>query len=300
MPSIRIGIWLLLICAIGYCFTTAEVEIFQLQQELVKKYGSNIDFYRFLKLPNLQGSTAKEITKNFRKLSKKYHPDKNKKFKKLYSRLNIATQVLSNENTRKTYDYYLKHGFPDYDFGKGGFFFRRVQPKTWFILLFVYTAASLIHYVLLKTQVQSQRKRIQFFIDQVKSQDDTHGLGEKNLTFQQHAEDEPKRITIRYGDVLITEDDGAETPISPDTILEPGVLDTLFFRLPWIFIKPFVKPFQSDKKQEKSSKSEKPKKVEKESTNGDVQDAKPRKSATTKSNQKVLPNGKVLTARKKK
>lgn len=301
MSSVRFGIWLLLICTIGYCFTSAEVEIFQLQQELAKKYGSDIDFYKFLKLPNLQGSTAKEITKNFRKLSKKYHPDKNSKFKKLYGRLNIATQVLSNENTRQTYDYYLKHGFPDYDFSKGGFFFKRVQPKTWFVLFFVYISASIIHYVLLKTQAQGQRKRIQFFIDQVKSQDDSHGLGEKNLTFQQYAEDEPKQITVRYGDVFLKEEEDVETPISVDTIPEPSVLETLFFRLPWILIKPCVKPFLNDKrqeKQEKQGKSENSKKIGK--INAEVQGDKPKKGSTPKSNQKILPNGKVLTARKKK
>lgn len=296
MPSIGIGIWLLLICAIGYCFTNAEVEIFQLQQELVKKYGADIDFYKFLKLPKLQGSTAKEITKNLRNLSKKYHPDKNKKYKKLYGRLNIATQVLSNENTRKTYDYYLKYGFPDYDFSKGGFFFKRIQPKTWFILLFVYVSASLIHYVLLKTQAQSQRKRIQFFIDEVKRQDDTQGLGERKLAFQQHAEDEPKQIIIRYGDVFVTEPDGTESPISPDTVPEPGALDTLFFRLPWVLIRSFFKPFISNKKQEEPRISKKPQKSQK----SDQQDDKPTKIPAPKSNQKVLPNGRVLTARKRK
>lgn len=297
MSSIGIGIWLLLICAIGFCFTNSEVEIFQLQEELVKKYGPDIDFYRFLKLPKLQSSSAKEITKNFRSLSKKYHPDKNKNFKKLYSRLNIATQVLTNENARKTYDYYLKHGFPDYDFGKGGFFFRRVQPRTWFILMFVYTAASLIHYVLLKVQAQSQRKRIQFFIDQAKSQDDTHGLGEKKLAFQQHAEDEPKEISVRYGDVYLRENEDAETLISPDTVPEPSALDTLFFKLPWTLIRPFFKLFLGGQELQNQEKQEKQQFITEDSKS---RNSKPKKNTTNKSTQKVLPNGRVLTARKKK
>ena len=61
----------------AYCFTTSEIEIFQLQKELENKYGKEMDFYKFLKLPKSMDSTSREIIKNLRKLSRKYHPDKN-------------------------------------------------------------------------------------------------------------------------------------------------------------------------------------------------------------------------------
>lgn len=237
------------ICLIGYAiaFTPQEIEIFKLQKEIVQKYGnsknleggdSNMDFYKLLKLPKMRDSTSKEITKNLRKLAKKYHPDKNKKYRKLYERLSLATQILANDERRKQYDYYLKNGFPDYDFSKGGFFFNRVQPKTWVILGFVYIAVSVIHYVILRLTCTSNKRRIVGFINQCKEQDDTNGMGEKRLSFKQHEEDEPKELILRFGDVFIIEEDGSESLISPSTVNEPSVFDSMFFRLPiWILNK---------------------------------------------------------------
>ena len=203
-----------------------------------------MNFYKFLKLKKGKDSTSKEIIKNLRKLAKKYHPDKNKKYRKLYERLNLATNILSNDERKKMYDYYLKNGFPDYDFNKGGYFFNRVQPKTYVILLFVYLAVSVIHYGVLRLQYTSSRRRIEDFIEQCKEMDDTDGLGEKRLTFQQHPEDEPKELLIKFGDVYLLElnpRDGLNpirTLISPNTVEEPTVMDCFFFKFPrWILSK---------------------------------------------------------------
>ncbi|CAB4256221.1 similar to Saccharomyces cerevisiae YFR041C ERJ5 Type I membrane protein with a J domain is required to preserve the folding capacity of the endoplasmic reticulum [Maudiozyma barnettii] len=230
--GIRIALAVAALGSVAYAFTADEVEIFQLHQELQEKYGDKINFYKLLKLPNGQGSTSKEITKNLRKLSRKYHPDKNKKYKTLYSRLNLATQILSNDDTRKTYDYYLKNGFPDYNFKKGGFFFKRVQPQTWFILSFIFLAASFIHYVILKIQYKAQVKRIESFIQQCKEQDTSNGLGETKLTFKQHEEDEGKNLHIKFGSVYLMEDDETESLITADDIPIPSITDTILFKMP--------------------------------------------------------------------
>lgn len=58
-------------------------------------------------------STLKEIKKAYKKLALKYHPDKHKDLKesqknnldKKFNEINTAYQVLSNENTKKQYDY---------------------------------------------------------------------------------------------------------------------------------------------------------------------------------------------------
>lgn len=240
-------LWLVAItffATLVYCFSPQEIEVFHLQHDLVKKYGSEMNFYKFLKLKDGKQSNSKQIIKNLRRLSKKYHPDKNKKYRKLYERLNLATNILSNDERRKNYDYYLKNGFPDYDFSKGGYFFTRVQPKTYIILLFCYMAMSVIHYGMLRLQYTSNRRRIQDFIDQCKDMDDTDGLGEKRLSFQQHPEDDPKELLIMFGDVYLLEpnpNDEAnpiKTKLSPDTVDMPTVMDCMFFRLPvWFFNK---------------------------------------------------------------
>lgn len=281
----------ILLAGLVYCFTPEEVEIFQLQQELTQKYGNDIDLYKFLKLPKLAHSSTREIVKNLRKLSRKYHPDKNSKYKKLYERLNKATEILSNHSRRKTYDYYLKNGFPDYNFSKGGFVFNRVQPKTWFILSFLYVAASVIHYALLKIQQNSNRRRVEDFVRQCKDQDDTNGLGEKRLLFKQHESDEPKEILLRLGDVYVVGPDGEESLISADDVADPTVFDCMFFKLPiFLWSKSFGKLFS------RTSIKEEPNQQEDKST------ATAKKAAVKpKEGQKkmTLPNGKVIYSRKR-
>lgn len=285
-----------LLATLAYCFRPDEIEIFQLQNELISKYGTDIDLYKFLKLPKLKNSNSRDIIKNLRNLSKKYHPDKNKKYKKLYERLNAATQILSNDSRRKTYDYYLQNGFPDYDFSKGGFFFKRVQPKTWFILFFIYVAASGMHYVLLRLQNSSNKNRIEGFIQQCKEQDNTNGLGEKHLTFEQYEGAEPKEIRIRFGDVFIVEPDGKESLISTETVPNPSIFDCLFFKLP-ISIWTFTMGRFFTKTQQKEQAVEGLKNHVEEPT----KNAAKKKGSTIKDGQKkmTLPNGNVVSSRRR-
>lgn len=301
------SILLLLFClaSIVYCFTPEEVQIFQLQQEIVNKYNdksiTDIDFYKFLKLPEGQKSTTKQITKNLRKLSRKYHPDKNPKYKKLYERLNLATKILSNESQRKTYDYYLKNGFPDYDFNKGGFFFQRVKPATWFLLLFVYFAASFMHLVILKLQYKANVRRITNFIQQCKAEDDTNGLGEKRLFFKQNEDDSGKELVLRFGDVYVVEEDNSESLISPDTIPKPTIFDSLLFKLPsalWNRTLGKLLPVRNS-----TDRPDKPSAgivvKDSEVKDSEVKEKKT-KSSQPKTGQKkmTLPNGKVIYSRK--
>ncbi|CUS24207.1 LAQU0S14e02608g1_1 [Lachancea quebecensis] len=276
--------------SLSIAFTPEEVQIFQLHQE-IQKYGKNVDFYKLLKLPKLKESTSQEIRKNFRQLSKKYHPDKNKKYRKLYERLNLATKILSNDSQRKTYDYYLKNGFPKYDFKKGGFFFSRVQPSTYFILAFIYIACGLIHYVLLRLQNDGNKARIERFLREVKAQDDTNGLGEKQLLLRQSEDDEGKKIIVRLGDVLVVQPDGTEALVSTKDIKTPGISDSMLLSLPlWLWNKSIGKLVCSlTISKEASSDSNT---VTASSNKG----AARKKSPSTTME---LPNGKILHSRKK-
>ena len=80
------------------------------------------DYYEILELE--KGATEEEIKKSFRKLARKYHPDKNpdnpeaeKKFKEMQE----AYAILSNPEERRKYDMF-GHNRPDGSpFGPGGF-----------------------------------------------------------------------------------------------------------------------------------------------------------------------------------
>ncbi|SCU82962.1 LAFA_0D01002g1_1 [Lachancea sp. 'fantastica'] len=290
--------WRLLFCfligltSLASAFTTEEFEMFQLQNEIVKVYNNKeLDFYQLLKLPKLRDSTSQEIRKNLRKLSKTYHPDKNKKYRKLYERLSLATKLLENDSHRKTYDYYLKNGFPNYDHSKGGFYFSKVQPKTWFIAVFLYVACGMIHLVILRLQNDGNKSRINRFLRDVRAQDNTNGLGERRLVFKQGADDEGKEIVVRLGDVYAVQPDGQEALISTKDIKSPGIRDCLLVTLPlWAWKKSFGRfLFSNDKpatknvapKSEATKEKQKPRRVD------------------PKDNTLELPNGKVLHSRKK-
>ncbi|AMD22678.1 HHL092Wp [Eremothecium sinecaudum] len=227
--------FVLLLATLAYCFTPDEIEIFQLQKELVDKYGSKMNFYKFLKLKNLDKATAKDITKQFRSLSKKYHPDKNRNNRKLYERLTLVAKILGNGEKRKTYDYYLKYGFPEYNFAKGGFVFKRSKLHAWIAVGFVYFACGIIHWVILKIQNNANKRRINGFLKEVKSYDDTLGLGEKRLSFKYSQDSEEKQIMVRYGDVFVVQPDGTEAEITVKDVKDPGLRDTMLFTLPMWF-----------------------------------------------------------------
>ena len=67
--------------------------------------GSGEDFYKLLEIqPN---SSKQEIKKAYRRLSMKYHPDKNpgdEEAADYYKMINRAYEVLSNDETREVYD----------------------------------------------------------------------------------------------------------------------------------------------------------------------------------------------------
>lgn len=296
---------LLASATVVYGFTPEEVEIFQVQGELLKKYGPDMDFYKFLKLPQLRDSTSKEIVKNLRRLSKKYHPDRNKKYKKLYEKLNIISNILSDHSRRKTYDYYLRNGFPDYNYSKGGFFFKRVQPKTGVLALFIFIAASIIHYVLLRLQNSSNKKRIENFIKQCKDNDDTNGLGERMLTFKQYEDADPKEILVSLGDVYVLESDGKKTLISTKDVPDPTIFDTIFFKLPLFFWRSTVTRLFSKSEPVKEGRVEAEASDESGSVstadNGQKKIKKRKKNTPTTSREKlVLPSGETAYSRKKR
>eukprot|EP00759_Apiculatamorpha_spiralis_P003351 PhF_6_TR11579/c0_g1_i1/m.18712 len=64
------------------------------------------DYYAILDLPNKEDSTDKDIKKQFRILSKKWHPDLNptEEAREKYTKIQRAHEVLSDRKKRKVYD----------------------------------------------------------------------------------------------------------------------------------------------------------------------------------------------------
>ena len=70
------------------------------------------NYYEILELD--KGCTKKEIRKNYRKLSLKYHPDKNRGHdNRIFIKVNKAYEILYDDEQRKLYD--LRLFFRDID-----------------------------------------------------------------------------------------------------------------------------------------------------------------------------------------
>lgn len=82
------------------------------------------DFYEILGVK--RDASFEEIKKSYKKLAKKYHPDlnpDNKDAEKSFKEINVAYEILSDEQKRKTYDLYGEDGVNGnyQDSGFGGF-----------------------------------------------------------------------------------------------------------------------------------------------------------------------------------
>ena len=78
------------------------------------------DYYELLEVP--RNAEKSEIKKQYRAMSRKYHPDKNpgdEAASDHYKKINRAYEVLSNDDRRQMYDNGGQDGVDRYDRGEG-------------------------------------------------------------------------------------------------------------------------------------------------------------------------------------
>jgi curved DNA-binding protein CbpA len=100
---------------------------------------NNIDFnkleFNLYELLDLnQSATSEDIKKKFRKIIKKFHPDKISNLEeKIYYNITLANVILSNQTTKNKYDNWLNNKDKDFNFLKSNFKNENIDnyfPKT--------------------------------------------------------------------------------------------------------------------------------------------------------------------------
>lgn len=170
-------VWLVALVAIALAYTPEDLEIFDVQSQIVEgSHKEDYDFYKFLRLPNGPSSTSDEIEKQYKKLSRKWHPDKyrdaktKKKATARFEKLSGIVSILRDHTKRQRYDYYLKHGFPKYNRETGGYTFgHRFKPSFVLTLVILIIIVSVLQYIVMYLNRDRRIKRADNLIESVRS-----------------------------------------------------------------------------------------------------------------------------------
>lgn len=163
MRPLQVVAVLSLACLVA-CWTNEDYEIFGLNDNIRKDLGESTTFYLWLGIDTR--ASAEEISKAYRKLLRKLHPDKLRKISKSqrknaearFQRLSLVGNILRDRELKKRYDYFLRNGFPKW---KGtSYYYSRFKPGILLTLFVLYVLVGSFHYVALRINRRQDYKRI--------------------------------------------------------------------------------------------------------------------------------------------
>jgi hypothetical protein len=213
---------LLALISVVYCATPEDHAIYDLTDSIKKLYGAKSNFYTVLGVE--PQADERTITKQYRKQSLKYHPDKNQSTEaaEIYKILTSIASTLKDEKLRLRYDKLLKKGIPVW---RGtGYYYANFEPGFlflfWFVLFFVSVAQYIINWVFYYRKLGYQ--------EELKKDVRTRSYSEVKKEMKL------KGVELKRKDFL------KATPGSYDddlTVLEgvekPRILDLIIFQLPF-------------------------------------------------------------------
>ncbi|ODV90732.1 hypothetical protein CANCADRAFT_44370 [Tortispora caseinolytica NRRL Y-17796] len=226
----------LLLCAFTqfvHAWSEKDYELFELKDAVEKAEGTGVTFYDWLDVSPY--SSNEELTKSYRKLSRKLHPDKApKKQKKVanerFSRLSVVISILRDPEMRERYDYFLKHGFPKW---RGtGYYYRRLRPGLGSVLVLLVCLFNWAHYGIIRMNARGHRRHMQYCIDTAR---EVAEWPEKVQTLKKVQLYNGKVFSVKAsGKVSLLEiEDGVEVeyPLDTDEIQMPTWRDTFVYLL---------------------------------------------------------------------
>ncbi|KAH3684410.1 hypothetical protein WICPIJ_004596 [Wickerhamomyces pijperi] len=210
-------------------FSPEEIELFETQNKLTKDF-KEASFYTFFQIS--PSASTKTIIKNYKKLSRKYHPDKIKKATKKdvqrYELLNVVYDVLKS-GRREKYDFYLQRGFPKYDKADMKFKSRVFKPSFVFISLFLLLVLSVLHYMILKINYSSQVDKLQRIIDEIRTAGSNSKIEEISEERRITSQELQKDFLVRIDGIFMIDHDENNNEVfirlTTDDIPEPAITD---------------------------------------------------------------------------
>lgn len=290
-------------------WTKEDYEIFNLNDKIQEDLGKKVTFYSWLGLENGPKSTQQEITKAYRQLSRKLHPDKwnskpknqRKKANERFQRLSLVGNILRDQSLKRRYDYFYNKGFPKW---KGtGYYYSKFRPGLIFTLSIIYCLVGIFHFVGLRINRKQDYKRLVDLKNEIKNQawggsqiPPSDGSDRKIVN-----ESNGKTFLIKpdgFVYLINSEDNDNLVELDENEInLSPGFKESLFFKIPIYFYNLTIgnyvgKPISTNVEYVNKKKVE-------EQAAEQAEKKKQRKKAKRGGERIELPNGKVVYSRKK-
>ncbi|KAJ2765537.1 hypothetical protein IWQ57_004740, partial [Coemansia nantahalensis] len=152
-----------LLAAVAAAWEKLDHEIFELYDD-IKRHEGTADWYEFLGVDAKDG--VEDINKAYRRLSKKYHPDKlqrlsadeGRRATKRFQRMGLVVGILRDSEARKRYNFFRKNGVPVW---RGtGYLYRRWRPGFGSVIVGLLVFASAMQYLFHQLSFWRAQQRI--------------------------------------------------------------------------------------------------------------------------------------------
>lgn len=172
-----ISLLLLATLAFAY-FSPKQLEILDLHYKIQPKKSNGEPTRNFYSILNVPANVDEEqLEKAYKKLSRKWHPDKfvraemkeRRKAERKFETLSLVMSILRDVERRKNYDYFLKRGFPVWDENKSRYVFKnRSKPTFKVVIVSLLVFATLAQIVIKKLNTNQKNKRIEKILRDVR------------------------------------------------------------------------------------------------------------------------------------